>query len=418
MSSQIGNLGCGRRVAIVVTCGFAVAGASSISLAGDEPVCGDQTIGSCFVPHQVPGCSDAACCSLVCVVDPFCCTTEWDFVCRQTANDEPGCGVVAPANDLASSPMFIEPGLVPFTTIGATDSSELAIPADCGGLFGDEIRRDVWFEYRAAVNGIATISSCPTTQPGVGSEIDLIVLAREPSSLTVLACNDEGLGCGGYVILNLAVTAGTRYLIQVGGHDMEIGSGVLLLAEVGTPAPAPSNDACASALAVAIGTTVSFDLLGATRGDATCTDTLDDVWFTVGPAKASGKLTLQACGSDAPTRLEVASIAAATGACELERLCGPITNCATPTDLVLEMTAGASALVRVASESRSVGTLTTSYEAVAPCPADRDGDGVVSAPDLSLILLNWGGTGGDINGDGTTSAADLSLVLEAWGICR
>lgn len=55
------------------------------------------------------------------------------------------------------------------------------------------------------------------------------------------------------------------------------------------------------------------------------------------------------------------------------------------------------------------------------CPADVDGDGEVSAPDLSAILGAWGICGAkcpaDIDGDGEVSAPDLSAVLGAWGPC-
>jgi hypothetical protein len=52
------------------------------------------------------------------------------------------------------------------------------------------------------------------------------------------------------------------------------------------------------------------------------------------------------------------------------------------------------------------------------CPADLDGDGSVSAADLSALLGAWGAAGGDIDGDGTTSASDLSALLGAWGACE
>jgi hypothetical protein len=48
-------------------------------------------------------------------------------------------------------------------------------------------------------------------------------------------------------------------------------------------------------------------------------------------------------------------------------------------------------------------------------PADLNGDWVVNAMDLSLLLANWGGSGvGDITGDGIVSAQDLSLLLAYW----
>jgi len=56
-------------------------------------------------------------------------------------------------------------------------------------------------------------------------------------------------------------------------------------------------------------------------------------------------------------------------------------------------------------------------EDVAPCPADRNGDGLVDAADLSSVLGQWGTPGGDLNGDGTTNASDLAALLGAWGPC-
>ncbi|MFM7052791.1 MAG: dockerin type I domain-containing protein [Planctomycetota bacterium] len=48
-------------------------------------------------------------------------------------------------------------------------------------------------------------------------------------------------------------------------------------------------------------------------------------------------------------------------------------------------------------------------------PADLNGDGVVNAADLSVLLAQWGGPGSaDLNGDGLVGAADLSILLGAW----
>lgn len=37
--------------------------------------------GSCVTPHGTPGCNDASCCELVCLLDPFCCNNQWDSLC-------------------------------------------------------------------------------------------------------------------------------------------------------------------------------------------------------------------------------------------------------------------------------------------------------------------------------------------------
>jgi murein tripeptide amidase MpaA len=61
-----------------------------------------------------------------------------------------------------------------------------------------------------------------------------------------------------------------------------------------------------------------------------------------------------------------------------------------------------------------------------PCPADLDGDGVVSQADLGILLANYGcqtdprpgppiPCAGDIDGDGDIDQADLGLMLSAYG---
>jgi hypothetical protein len=48
--------------------------------------------------------------------------------------------------------------------------------------------------------------------------------------------------------------------------------------------------------------------------------------------------------------------------------------------------------------------------------ADLDGDGIVSAADLAILLGAWGGSGGpaDLDGDGDVDAGDLAILLGSW----
>ncbi|MFM7133355.1 MAG: hypothetical protein ACKO0W_03460, partial [Planctomycetota bacterium] len=49
-------------------------------------------------------------------------------------------------------------------------------------------------------------------------------------------------------------------------------------------------------------------------------------------------------------------------------------------------------------------------------PGDLNGDGVVNAADLSILLGAWGTSGpGDLDGDGVVSASDLAILLASWG---
>lgn len=51
--------------------------------------CGANS-GGCFVPggNGTPGCDNQTCCETVCTADPFCCETEWDTSCTDSANTD------------------------------------------------------------------------------------------------------------------------------------------------------------------------------------------------------------------------------------------------------------------------------------------------------------------------------------------
>lgn len=68
-----------RRIALL-----ACLGALTCSSVAAAQSCPAQ--GNCLTPHGTPGCSDAACCSSACAIDPTCCTVAWDTDCAQWAN--------------------------------------------------------------------------------------------------------------------------------------------------------------------------------------------------------------------------------------------------------------------------------------------------------------------------------------------
>lgn len=60
-------------------------------------------------------------------------------------------------------------------------------------------------------------------------------------------------------------------------------------------------------------------------------------------------------------------------------------------------------------------------ELEACCPADLNGDGVVSGADLGALVALWGQSPGDsradLNGDGLINGADIGKMLTRWGNC-
>ncbi|MHC5026856.1 MAG: hypothetical protein ACYTGR_08885 [Planctomycetota bacterium] len=56
--------------------------------------CEDPDAGSCFQANGTPGCDNSTCCEIICLDDPFCCSTEWDAVCAAAAAQVCGnCGI-------------------------------------------------------------------------------------------------------------------------------------------------------------------------------------------------------------------------------------------------------------------------------------------------------------------------------------
>jgi len=54
-------------------------------IACPPPQCGDANAGDCCIAHFFPNCSDKSCCNAVCVIDSYCCNTQWDFACAVLA---------------------------------------------------------------------------------------------------------------------------------------------------------------------------------------------------------------------------------------------------------------------------------------------------------------------------------------------
>jgi hypothetical protein len=52
------------------------------------------------------------------------------------------------------------------------------------------------------------------------------------------------------------------------------------------------------------------------------------------------------------------------------------------------------------------------------CPADVNGDEVVTVTDLLAAVGNWGSSGeGDVDGSGIVDVSDILAIVNAWGPC-
>jgi PKD repeat protein len=118
-------------------------------------------------------------------------------------------------NTCASATSIAEVTDLAFDTgSGATASG---VNPGCGGGT-DPV--DLWYAYTATVTADATIDLC-------GSTFDTRLAVYDACGGTLLACNDDA--CGYQSRVEITVTSGTIYYIQVGGYNASTGTGDLTI---------------------------------------------------------------------------------------------------------------------------------------------------------------------------------------------
>lgn len=175
----------------------------------------------------------------------------------ETAPGEMGSGsftisefVTAVPNDFCAQAIPISLGMdQPCTNVGATTDgpSHLFDPAGCFGFNDNSVQADVWYSFTAPSSTTVEWSTCD--QVGFDSRLAIYKagVACTPQDGDLLACNDDGAGCGNYtsrVIFD--VVQGETYLMRLGGFGGDSGTGTFDLFETTPPIP-PGNDLCVNA---------------------------------------------------------------------------------------------------------------------------------------------------------------------------
>jgi hypothetical protein len=124
-------------------------------------------------------------------------------------------GGFPPENDDCCAATAITEGSYAFDTTRASNDG----PVACGET-GPSFVNDVWFRYTASCSGEARLSLC-----GTDFEPRLAVYADDECPGALLACNFD-LACGLRQEVTFTASAGTSYLIRVGGL-IETGTGGL-----------------------------------------------------------------------------------------------------------------------------------------------------------------------------------------------
>ncbi len=180
--------------------------------------CGQPGTGSAFVARLNPGCSDAACCSVICVRDPFCCDSWWDGLC------------VTQSEVLCRSGLTCDDArlLVP----SMSESYNFSTAADFVPSFESECGiNDVystWLRYRPLCSGMTTMQICTEFAEG---QVNLAAFDACPGE--EIGCSASPTGCGfgnGGVQLTFAALAGEEYKIRVSANNGGYVAGTLSVA--------------------------------------------------------------------------------------------------------------------------------------------------------------------------------------------
>ncbi len=293
---------------LIVYDGAACPVAGDLGLASNDDGCANTAGGSAFMSTvdipvtpgaqfyiQVGGWNVATGSSALTITEtgagnPEDCATPGDEDLDGLADcDDPDCAAEpqcqAPAGDECATAVAVGEGSFAFdNTNSAVDG-----PSDCDS----NMAADVWFAYTATISGDATIETCGTA----GTLDDSVLIVYDGAACPVagdpcLASDDDGCTDPNFSsTVSMPVTAGTTYLVQVGGWNGALGTSDL---NISVTIP---GDTCDTAIAVAPGSTPVDNSAQAADGPSDCDSNMAaDMWYSY-TATLTGDATIETCGS-------------------------------------------------------------------------------------------------------------------------
>ena len=319
-------------------------------------------------------------------------------------------------------------------SLNLTTSTTLDLSASCGLM----IYKANFFKFTAPVSGDYVFSTC-----GAGVDTRMAVLSDCDATIaTTLGCDDDSCEFSAGSEITLAATEGTAYYIVVGGTSPK----AKLPSSIAIEVVAPANPACVSATALAFGENL-FDNTASTTvqtvastADGTGSATVQKAqWFSF-TAGATGAYSISLCGASGDTMLAIgtacpgfgqkfATIAFNDDACAqsngtsllasfIDATNGGATGTFAGFPLTQDLVAGETYYILAGSFSATANVTATLVIDGPPqggVTGDFDGDGLVNASDLAVLLSAWGLPGAtDLDGDGNTGPADLAVLLGNW----
>ena len=180
---------------------------------------------------------------------------------------------------------------LPFNTIEATfDGRGLCM-----------ISPNIWYLYTAPCTGEVIVSLA-------GSSYDTMLAVYRgsecfPTQDDLIACNDDfGGTCQSQVTFDS--TANEKYLIEVGGYGICVGSGFITISCEGESSPPASGDSCWNAQPVGDVIDLPFDTTNAAFDGTGVCMVSPNIWYRYN-ATCTGDVTVSLLGSDYDTMLAI-----------------------------------------------------------------------------------------------------------------
>ena len=283
----------------------------------------------------------------------------------------------APLNDKCSNATAIEEvtGLAFDTTNATFDGYGLCMTS-----------ANIWYLYIATVTGEMTINTC-------GSQYDTKLAvysgsACYPTSDRLLACNDDSCDYQSAVTIN--VSAGSSYLIEIGGYGSHTGQGVLNFLQGSIEQLL--NDNCQYAEETSEVESLSFDTTNATfDGPGLCVRG-PNIWYIYTPS-CTGEATISTCGSSFDTVLAVYSSTSCPPQQSKMLACNDDSDtCGQQAELKVNVQAGNRYLIEVGgfnNLSRGPGVLKIGCGGGGPLSPFDLGDAPDSTNNYSVTMLTY-----------------------------
>ncbi len=297
------------------------------------------------------------------------------------------CSFEPPPGDNCSAPMVAVVGDNPFTNVNAgTSFGEVTC-----GFGGAAFTKDVFFSFVAPSSDGFTFATC-----GSSAEFDTGIEVWDgcpDAGGNQLACNDDCPESTVYASrVSADLTAGSTYIIRLGGWNGAVGTTELLISQ-GAPV-GPPNDNCADATVAIVGNN-PFDTTGSSTDGQNPTDPscgafgagfFNDVWFSF-TAPAAENYTVSLCSAATwDTRIDIYdSCGGALVVCNDD-------FCELTSEVTLAATAGTSYRIRIG------------------------GYGAANFGDGDMVISSGGGGGG--GGEGLSCAEAVVLPMGATAFNR